>query len=121
MRPTLGRSDAMRTACVGQVVAFALLLGGCVSAQTFSGPLPVRNQHPAQLTVLHMAPADTSVLDAGSMRLRADAAYSSLFLAGSDGGDSFEMDGEYLLVTPTWQAGLSMAGVGASLPAAVTR
>lgn len=70
------------------------------------GPLPVRNQHPAQLTVLHQAPASARVLGAGRFSGRVDAAYSSLFLRGTAAGSSFTMDGEYLRVSHRLRAGL---------------
>jgi hypothetical protein len=58
--------------------------------------MPVRNQHPAQLTQLHMDPAGASPLSAGDLRVRVDGAYSSLFLGGANGNDRFLMDGEIL-------------------------
>ncbi|MBL8755502.1 MAG: DUF3187 family protein [Planctomycetes bacterium] len=91
-----------------EVVA-SLLVGlgaGCVPAREHFGPMPVRNQHPAQLTVLHMAPAEAAVLPAGGIELRADAAYSSLFLLGSGNGKSWLMDGEYLRASTRARAGL---------------
>jgi len=69
---------------------------GCASNAHFDGPMPVRNQHPAQLNVLHMNPENGSALAGGEIRTRVDAAYSSLFLSGSSGDSSFSMDGEIL-------------------------
>jgi hypothetical protein len=66
----------------------------------------VRNQHPAQQTVLHMAPASPEVLAAGRVAVRSDAAYSSLFLIGQSIARSFVMDGEYLRVTQRLRVGL---------------
>jgi hypothetical protein len=73
-----------------------LLAAACVADPELQGPLPVRNQHPAQLTALHPPPASALVLPSGAATLRADAAYTSLFLAGQDVGNRFFMDGEYL-------------------------
>jgi hypothetical protein len=73
--------------------------------------MPVRNQHPAQLTVLHLPPAPARALPAGAVALRADTAYTSLFLSGSgSGGRQWSMDGE------TLRAALgSRLGLGANL------
>lgn len=58
--------------------------------------MPVRDQQPAQLTVLHMDPQGASPLPKGVVQARADAAYSSLFSGGAGGGNTFFMDGEIL-------------------------
>lgn len=70
--------------------------GACVAKPDWQGPLPVRNQHPAQLTVMHMPPARAEVLGPEGVQVRLDAAYSSLFLFGDNGARSWTMDGEYL-------------------------
>ncbi len=92
------------TAAGGLVVAMALT--GCVAAPTFHGPMPVRNQHPAQLTVQHMAPASAVVLPRHAVQLRTDVAYSSLFLLGTGSGRSWLMDGEYLRSSTRARVGL---------------
>jgi hypothetical protein len=77
----------------------------------------VRNQHPAQLTVFHMAPTAATALPAGTLSGRLDLAYSNLFLSGSDAdGNSWIMDGEYLRVGTTLRVGL---GAGFDLQAEV--
>lgn len=91
---------------VANVVFGAGVLAGCTAAPAYDGPLPVRNQHPAQLLVQHLPPAATAVLPAGDFAVRADAAYSSLFLAGTTPTASFQMDGEYLRVAATLRLGL---------------
>lgn len=58
--------------------------------------MPVRNQHPAQLTVLHLPAAPARVLADGAFVAHANAAYSSLWLSGAEGTRSWTMDGEYL-------------------------
>jgi hypothetical protein len=68
--------------------------------------MPVRNQHPAQLTVLQMDPRSAEILAAGSGDLRADAAYSSLFLAGAGSGNTSVMDGEILRTRVKGRVGL---------------
>ena len=85
-----------------------VLLGfaACSTETPFYGPLPVRNQHPAQLTVLHMDPRSAVTLDSGSLDVRADAGYTSLFQAGSSGGDSIVMDGEILRTRLVGRVGL---------------
>ena len=83
---------------------------GCTANPDFRGPLPVRNQHPAQLTVLHMPPANTEVLPAGEVSGRLDAAYTSYFLSGSGSGNQFIMDGEALRLSPS-----AVVGLGANL------
>jgi hypothetical protein len=58
--------------------------------------MQVRNQHPAQLAVLHMDPAGVTAPPAGSLRFDASAAYTSLFLSGRSSSAAFTMDGEVL-------------------------
>lgn len=58
--------------------------------------MPVRNQHPAQLTVMRLEPLPSATLAAGAVEARASAAYTSLFLAGSTPQSAFSMDGEIL-------------------------
>jgi hypothetical protein len=78
-----------------------------VARPRLDGPLPVRNQHPAQLTVFHMAPASATLLPAGNVSGRLDLAYSNLFLEGSDSdGNSWIMDGENGRVGATLRLGL---------------
>jgi len=74
----------------------AILLGGCVTPKQFGGPVPFRNQHPAQLTALRMDPQSARPLPKGNTRLRVDLAYSSIFLEGTGSGNSWFMDGEIL-------------------------
>lgn len=84
-----------------------VLLAACVAQPELRGPLPVRNQHPAQLTVLHLPPAPAAVLPRGAVSTRLDAAYTSLWLVGSDtAGRRYEMDGEYLRTALSLRAGL---------------
>lgn len=92
--------------CARDLWGWALAIGvlaGCTSAPVLRGPMPVRNQHPVQNTVLHMDPTSVEARPAGSVALAADAAYSSLFLSargrGADAGNSFTMDGELLRTT----------------------
>ena len=99
----------------------AIGAAGCTAAPAGGGPMPVRNQHPAQLTVLHMAPAAAAVLPAGRIGARVDAAYSSLWLRGSGSGDTFTMDAEYLRVANRLRAGLGGGlELGLELPFAHT-
>jgi hypothetical protein len=81
----------------------------------------VRNQHPAQLTVLHLDPESAAALPTGMVAMRADASYSSLFLNGSKGGNSYTMDGEYLRARLGARMGLGSGfDLGADLPVAYT-
>jgi len=73
-----------------------LLGAGCASAPPDGGPIPLRNQHPVQLTVQHLDPVRAETVPAGEARLRSTLAYSSMFLASSSLGSSFTMDGELL-------------------------
>jgi hypothetical protein len=84
--------------------------------------MPVRNQHPAQLTVLHLPPAAVTVLPPGTAAARVDAAYSSLWLNGSgSGGRSWSMDGEYLRTALGARIGLGAdLELGVELPFAHT-
>lgn len=74
----------------------------------------MRNQHPAQLTVLHLDPRATAPVPAGTVQARADAAYTSLFLGGTGNGNTFGMDGEILRTGLKAEVGL---GAGLSLAA----
>lgn len=94
----------------GFLVVGAAHIAGCVAQPDLQGPMPVRNQHPAQLTVLHLPPAAAAMLPAGDVQVRLDSAYSSLFLLGSEGNRSWLMDGEYLRVGTGIRVGLG-AGV----------
>lgn len=91
------------------VVASSVLLGSCVSDPAFHGPLPVRNQHPAQLTVLHLPTTGTRSLASGQVGVRGDAAYSNLYLLGTGGpgntSTNWFMDGEYLRTAAGLRAG----------------
>ena len=71
-------------------------IAGCVATPNLGGPLPVRNQHPAQLTVMHLDPANTAVLPKGQTSWRMDQAYTSLFLSGINAQGTWLMDGEVL-------------------------
>lgn len=74
-----------------------LTVAGCVARPKLGGPLPVRNNHPAQLTVMHFDPADASVLAEGQTAWRTSLAYTSLFLFGDDvAGSRWFMDGELM-------------------------
>lgn len=108
----------MQRSLAGGFPIWVVMLGapGCVLAPTYGGPLPVRNQHPAQLAVLHLPPASAAALASGTATARLDAAYSSLFLLGSGGGQSWRMDGEYLRVGTTVRVGV---GSGMELAAEV--
>jgi len=109
----------MSTSRAGPAAAAALTLCACASHREPHGPLPVRNQHPAQLTVLHLPPAATAPPPAGELRARLDLAYSSLFLSGTSSTASYAMDGEYLRAAVALSIGLG-GGVaaGLELPAA---
>ena len=80
---------------------------GCVATPPDQGPLPVRNQHPAQLTVQHLDPVSAVTVPPGELRLRTGMAYTSMFLSESNFGDSYVMDGELLRTAVTATVGLS--------------
>lgn len=104
------------------LVASSLLAAGCAATPDLRGPLPVRNQHPAQLTVLHLPARGTACLPEGRVSVRSDVAYSNLFLVGGgSGGRRFAMDGEYLRAAAGYRAGLG-AGLelGLEVPVAHT-
>lgn len=92
-----------------------------MQAPELRGPLPVRNQHPAQLTVMHLDPAGAGVLAAGATAVRTDFAYTSLFLFGGGPQGSWQMDGELLRAAVDAKLGLG-AGLqlGLQLPFAHT-
>ncbi len=95
----------MRSVSAGGLVALAVL-AGCVARPDLRGPLPVRNQHPAQLTVLHLDAASAAVLPAARTELRSSFTYSSLFLIGQAPTSSWVMDAEYLRAAGTARVGL---------------
>ena len=93
-----------------------LVFAACATAPRFHGPMKVRNQHPAQLTVLHMDPRPATAAPAGGFRLDATQAYTSLFLAGSNDatGASIRLDGE------VWRSAVALrGGVGGGVDVAV--
>lgn len=94
------------------------LLGACAPLPSpAEGPMPVRDQHPAQLTAVHMDPAPARTLAAGEARVRLDAAYTSLWLSGNGRpGTRFEMDGEILRTSIAARVGV---GGGVELFAAL--
>jgi hypothetical protein len=85
----------------------ALSLAGCVTPTGFGGPLPVRNQHPAQLVVLRLEPTSAQTLPAGATRVDLSLGYSSLFLRGESATDTFVMDGELLRTALGARVGLT--------------
>lgn len=93
-----------------QWLIVALGAAACVSAPQLRGPLATRNQHPAQLLVGHLGPTSARVLPAGEFAVRADAAYTSLFLFGATPRSTWFMDGEVLRV-----AGGAAYGLGHGL------
>ena len=100
-------------AALGALVACA----SCASVPQFHGPLAVRNQHAAQLTVQRLSPRSAEVLDAGATRVDLSTAYSSYFLSGSDARGSFVMDGELMRTAAALHLGLGGGfDVAAELP-----
>lgn len=111
--------SARRTTPVPVLLLCAL--HGCAAPSDWRGPLPTRNQHPAQLLVQTMTPRRAAVQEPGEATLRADAAYSNMFLSGSQNGDSFQMDGEYLRAALSAEVGLGSGfEIGLELPVAHT-
>lgn len=109
--PGLPHRDHLRSPAMRPVTLLSFLLpvssfAGCVAAPKLGGPLPIRNQHPAQLTVMHLDPADASVLASGQTAWRTDLAYTSLFLNGMNGQGSWIMDGEVLRAALDARVGL---------------
>jgi hypothetical protein len=93
-------------ACTG-VLATLLGLAACATDPRLAGPIPVRNHHPAQLTVQHLDPTDTRRLGAGGGRARLSVSQTSFFLGGSSpSGNTFVMDGELTRVTSDIEVGL---------------
>ena len=93
----------LATCCVG---AWLGLLSACATDPTFAGPLRARNQLPSQLTVLQMAPRRAVRLAAGGGYAFATTALTSLFLAGTGGGNRLVLDGEVMRGTVGAQLGL---------------
>lgn len=95
----------------------------CASHRDFAGPVPVRNQHPAQLGALHLDPIGADAPEEGEARLRVDAAYTSLWLVAGQGNASAQrgirLDGELLRVGYKARIGLTdRLELGAELPIA---
>ncbi len=95
----------MRTSLLAALAA-GCVFTGCVALPSGLGPLPTRNQHPVQLTVLHLDPVPARTHPAGEVTVRLDGAYSSLWLAGSGIGGRFSMDGENLRAALDARVGL---------------
>lgn len=114
MPPVPFRPARRRARCLLVVPVFAC----CHAAPTPShGPLPVRNQHPAQLTVMQLDPASPAVLAGGDTSVRATSAYTSLWLGGTNGLSTFAMDGEIWRNSLQLQTGLGGGlQVGFELP-----
>lgn len=74
--------------------------------------MPVRNQHPTQLTVMRLEPSAATSLPVGEVSVRASMAYTSLFLGGATASSAFAMDGEILRTNLGMRAG---AGSGVEL------
>ena len=83
-----------------------MFVAACASAPRFDGPLPVRNQHPAQLQVVHLLPAGATAVPNEQARFRIDAAYSSLYLVGNGNGNTITLDGEILRSSLSCRYGL---------------
>lgn len=97
-----------------RALVLPLSLVACATNPDRRGPMPVRNQHPAQLTVMHLDPTPAAALRQGSVEVRGTAAYSSLFLSGTgSNGNAFAMDGELLRTSVQCAVGLG-AGFTAS-------
>ena len=79
------------------LVAGTATLAGCVTPEKHGGPIPIRNQHPAQLVALRLDPISPRTTPRGTTQFDLKLAYSSLFLRGDDQmGNTFVMDGEIL-------------------------
>ena len=102
-------------------ILWPVAAAGCSTHPALRGPMPVRNQHPAQLTVLHLDPVSARPLAAGDVAGRLDTAYSSMFLTGGTAANQFTMDGELLRTSLALRAGLG-AGftAGVELPFVLT-
>lgn len=89
----------------------ALATAACSTAPAPGhGPLTVRTQHPAQLTVMRLDPASPAVLPLGDTAVRAGTSYTSLFLGDSNATEAFSMDGELMRTSLSARTGLG-AGV----------
>ena len=82
-----------------------LVLSACASAGV-SGPMPVRNQHPAQLLVMAQPPRSAAALPPGTVESALAADYSSLFLGERTPARTFVMDGEVLRTTLSARVGV---------------
>lgn len=79
--------------------------------------MPVRNQHPVQLTVMRLDPVAATSLPRGDVSARASMAYTSLFLGGSTPTSAFTMDGEILRTSVGMRFGIGgRVDLGIDLP-----
>lgn len=78
----------------------------CTAAPRFDGPIAARNQHPAQLVVGRLRPRSSAAVPSGAAEVDLSAAYTSLFLGGQAGLDTFRMDGEYLRTSLATRVGI---------------
>lgn len=100
--PASTRPVLPRTVLVLAIAALA----ACAPLPRGLGPLPARNQHPVQLTVLHLDPVPAATHPAGEASVRLDTAYTSLWLSGNGNGNRFAMDGEMLRAALDLRVGL---------------
>lgn len=71
------------------------------------GPLPTRVQHPLALTLPNLSPRSVRVQPAGSWKLGADVAYSSIFESASTARESVAFDAELLRTSLQLRRGLA--------------
>lgn len=121
MTTVLPASTGRRRA--GGLLSLVLLLTACAAPRHgHVGPLPVRNQHPVQLTGLRMLPKPAALLEAGGIDAALDLSYSSLWQRSTQTSPNlFRMDGEILRIVPRADIGLGQGlQFGFALPLAHT-
>jgi hypothetical protein len=87
--------------------SFFLLLTACAFPPlTDPAPLATRNQHPVQLTVLHLGPRAARALPGGEVEVGGTVDWTSMWLLPGEGRDRIELDGELVRIGPGLRVGL---------------
>ncbi len=101
-------SQGMRTVLVRALVgAWLLALAAChMNELARPAPLRTRNQHPTQLTAMHLAPRAARAVGPGRVDLGFGVDWTSLWLRPGTGLDRIELDGELVRIEPSVRIGL---------------
>ncbi|MBT3181121.1 MAG: DUF3187 family protein [Deltaproteobacteria bacterium] len=100
------------------ILCFLAMPGSIFARQYESfGPISVRNQNPVYLQNLGLTPRKAAPLPHGTMEIRVDSAYSSLYEFGQDTTNSLDLDMEFWRIGLHFDYGISDSfEIGMELP-----